>query len=86
MNNGFLEPEFSLSPPLLRWFGGASLKRWLNDLGGFLELVFIALPPEPAMFRGCISVPFLRLFFLESPAQNRTIAWGFASKSDQTMD
>ena len=56
---GLLEPRFSLSPPLLRWFGGASLNRWLNDLGVFLELVFIALPPEAAMFRGA----FLRLFF-----------------------
>ena len=62
------------------WFGMA-LK-----CGCFFELVFDALPTEPAMFRGCISVPFLRLFFLESPAQNRTIALGFAEKNDQTMN
>ena len=76
--SGLLEPKFSLSPPLLRWFGGASLNRWLNDLGGFLELVFIALPPEPAMFRGAFLRLFLRLFFLKSPPPNRTVAGGFA--------
>merc|ERR1712155_175850 len=76
--SGHLAPKVSLIPPLLRWFGGASLNPLLNDLGGFLELVFIALPPELAMFRGA----FLRLFFCicfpVSPSSNRTIAGRFA--------
>ena len=43
-----------------------------------MELVFIALPPELAMFRGA----FLRLFFASvfpvSPSSNRTVAGRFA--------
>ena len=76
--SGHLAPKVSLIPPLLRWFGGASLNPLLNDLGGFLELVFIALPPELAMFRGAFLRLFLRLFFLNSPSPNRTVAGGFA--------
>ena len=60
---------------------GCVVESLVERFGCFLELVFIALPPEPAMFRGAFLCLFLRLFFLESPAQNRTVAGGFALKA-----
>ena len=83
---GRLEPKFSLSLPSLRCFGGASLIRWLDDLGVFLQLVFSALPPEPALFWGAFLCLFFASFFLESPPPKSHRSKGICAKSNQTIN
>ena len=75
---GRLEPKFSLSPPLLRCFGGASLNPLLNDLGIFRNWFLSLSPPSLRCLGGAFLCLFFASVFLKSPSQNRTVAGGFA--------
>ena len=66
---GRLEPKFSLSPPSLRCFGGASLIRWLDDFWCFLNWFLSLSPYSLRCFGVHFCVSFCVGFFLNNHPQ-----------------